>query len=227
MKDHLLLLLAGSLAAITPCRAQETASPGIVLEEEAINNPEASTEEVAPEKSLPIRRWRYQYLFLSATVFDRKTTLLRWWHEGIEHQAYSNINFHEARSANFFEKDGVVYVLFMAIGDENSENLADWNARAAERGLPQRVPRILPDLSQFMTGEHGYVVAGQRGVDEAYAPIDALHQYFSQNRERLIGICRQWEVETKARQEWLKANPPKYEDKPNLDLWFRPGAQKF
>jgi hypothetical protein len=162
-------------------------------------------------------------LMISATVYDRSLTKLRWWYEGREYEAVSNIDFNYMRPASYFKGSSAFYFLLMGIGNENSAQTARRNRVIGGKAMVEELPSHL----SFPQGKSSYLVTGERvGDTAAYKLLDELHQYFDQNKESLIATYNQWEEENRQLEAWLKANPPKKE-KANTGVWLRAGAADY
>ncbi len=114
-------------------------------------------------------------LFLSATIYDREITRLRWQNaEGRTFTVHSNIDFNYLRGVRGFEAgDGkTYYTLMMGIGEAG--------VAANESHLPP--PGTLDSENV------GYVVSAESTflpTREDLVPIDALHAWYQENEERL------------------------------------------
>ena len=106
-----------------------------------------STE--AMQTALRQERKKSAVLFLSATVYDRQVTLLRWFGEGGEIRAFSNIDFNFLAGLGQIETDDTVYAIFMGLGNETREAVAERNRAGVEP---------IPPLSQFSPVRAEYFV---------------------------------------------------------------------
>ena len=155
-------------------------------------------------------------LLLSATVFDRQLTQLRWFAGGREYRAWSNIDFNYIAGMGEIETADTVYLLMMGLGNETRESVAEWNRFAPEW---ERIAReqnladgwetkLVPALAQFPVGRSTYCLSAEAPADESLAALDALHRYFDAHHLQLIADYDRRTAANLARAEWLKANPP-------------------
>lgn len=211
-------------STLTPLLAALLGAAALHAEESPENPPpDARQEEELPQEDLvesDESHFETRLLMISATVYDRSLTKLRWWHEGREYEAVSNIDFNFMRPASYFKGSGAFYFLLMGIGNEDSAQI-----NRAYQG--EESPEQLPALSSFPQGKSSCLVTGERGGDAAaYKLLDELHQYFDQNKESLIATYNQWEEENRLHEAWLKVNPPKKEEA-NTGVWLRPGSPDY
>jgi len=151
-------------------------------------------------------------ILLSATVVDAKATFLRWWHEGEEFQAWSNVNFNYLSGFAEFEDEKTRYAFIMAVGDVRS----DGDRRLAWLGTP---PDLGVDYPAFT------LVKGDAGDSEGLRLMESLHDLYENERETLVAAH---EARLRARAEreaWLKANPPQPKDTV-IQFWRREAPPK-
>jgi hypothetical protein len=134
-------------------------------------------------------------LFLSASVVDHRATLLRWWEDGKEYQAWSNLDFKYLTGFASFSKGDRHFVTFMGVGDVSSAALRNESTFQ----IPSDLPTGAPDFR---------MVQGAAGESEGYNAIVALHELYATDGERLrvayeLRVARQKEAEAE-----LRANPP-------------------
>ena len=132
-------------------------------------------------------------LMLSATVYDRRVTELRWFADGREYRAWSNIDFNLLAGLGEIETEDCVYSLIMGLGNETRESV---------------VEKAMPDPSAFPVGRSTYLLTGNAPADESLAALDALHRYYDANRRRLIAVYEKRQAANAAREQWLKEHPP-------------------
>ncbi len=125
--------------------------------------PPPPKEPVYSPKKLEIMRRRekkaYGLLFVSATVYDRQVTDLRWSVTGRnEVHAHSNIDFNLLAGMTEIETDDAVYLLLIAVGNETRQSVAEWNRSVDLDGWPVEMKTILPELRQFPAGRSTYMV---------------------------------------------------------------------
>lgn len=169
---------------------------------EQIAAAQAEWERLGPHK-------KYEILFLSATVYDRKVTEVRWFGRKGESKIFSNIDFNYLRGAGEFETEDTVYMLLMGIGDETSEQVEGFNQYAAEQGWPKKSWKQIPKPETFSPARSEYMVMEDAvPLEEDLAAMDALHVYFDTNKQRLIDGYNKLEVANAERAQWLKEHPP-------------------
>ena len=164
-------------------------------------------------------------LFLSATVYDRKVTEIRWSGGSHEHRVFSNIDFNLFGGACDLETADTIYSLMLAVGNETAEQVERFNRHAAEHGLPTRLRKQIPSLETFSQTRSEYVVA----EDETHATpsgeelkaLDALHVFYDANRQQLADEYAKREAARIAREQWLKEHPPKPKDTV-INYWIGP-----
>ena len=159
-------------------------------------------------------------LMLSATVYDRQVTELRWQVGQRQYRAWSNLDFNYLAGLGEIETADCVYFLIMALGNETRESVAEWNRfapewerQAAAQGLAEQWEiKTVPDLAKFPAGRSTYLLSGEAPADDSLAALDALHRYFDTHRLRLIADYTQREATRTAREQWLKEHPPVPQD---------------
>ena len=144
---------------------------------------------------------KFEVLMISATVYDRRVTELRWYVGAREYRAWSNVDFNFLAGQGEIETEDSVFMLLMAISNENAE------AAAARKELPA--------AESFSAKRSEYLLEGdvkESPLPEALAPLDALHTYYDANRERLAEEYIRREAERIAREQWQKEHPPVPQD---------------
>ena len=159
-------------------------------------------------------------LMISATVYDRQVTELRWQAGGRQYRAWSSIDFNYLAGQGEIETEDCIYFLIMGLGNETRASVADWNAFAPEwqrlaaaEGLAGSwETKSVPDLAKFPAGRFTYLLSGEAPADDSLAALDALHRYFDANRLRLIADYEKRTAERTAREQWLKEHPSVQQD---------------
>ncbi|MEI8108790.1 MAG: hypothetical protein WCI46_13335, partial [Verrucomicrobiota bacterium] len=159
-------------------------------------------------------------LMLSATIYDRQVTELRWRSGNRDYHVWSNINFNYLAGLGEIETEDCVYFLIMGLGNEARESVAEWNRFAPEwerlaaaEGLAgQWATKAVPDLAKFPAGRSTYLLSGDPPADDSLTALDALHRYFDANRLRLIADSAEREANRIAREQWTKEHPPTPQD---------------
>ncbi len=161
-----------------------------------------------------------EVLMLSATVYDRQVTELRWRSGNRDYHAWSNIDFNYLAGQGEIDTADCVYFLIMGLGNETRESVAEWNRFAPEwerlaaaEGLAEHwETKAVPDLAKFPAGRSTYLLSGEAPTDDSLAALDSLHRYFDANRIRLIAEYAKREATRIAREQWNKEHPPKPQD---------------
>jgi hypothetical protein len=190
--------------------------------------PPPPPREMTPAEKERAQRWEhkeFKMLFLSATVYDRQVTDLRWREGGREHRVFSNIDFNHIAGMGEFETETTVYTLLMGIGNESSEAVEAFNQRAAEEGWPARARKEMPPPETFSPHRSEYVVVEDDAEavpsDEDFVVLDALHVYYDANKQQLAEQYAKREAENAARAQWLKEHPPVPQDVV-VNYWRKP-----
>lgn len=154
-----------------------------------------------PGPQLPEKR--EVFLFLSATVYDRRVTELHWRDAQGRHRAWSNIDFNYLRGIGRIEASDVTYSFMFGVGNEIAESVSLESPR-------------LPPPGTFSATRSEYLIvedhANSLPSEEALAGLDALHVYFDANKAGLIQGYIQREAERAAREQLEKDDPPTAED---------------
>lgn len=152
-------------------------------------------------------------LMLSATVYDRQVTELRWQVGQRGYRAWSNLDFNYLAGLGEIETGECVYYLIMGLGNETWESTAESERLAAADGLAALVEtKIVPDLAKFPAGRSTYLLSGEAPADDSLAALDALHRYFDTHRLRLIADYEKRAADRTARERWLEEHPPVPQD---------------
>jgi hypothetical protein len=173
-----------------------------VLKPQASRTPvpprEPTAEEIAEAARIDAKR--QVNLWISCTVFDGQFTEVRFPQDGQEVVIHSTIDFNLLGQGFDLETENSLYNLYLGLGDvPRDEFMGEWPVRLlaeaarAGRSKWQVVSRLQPSADTVRT-------------------IEDLHGYFDAHRETLVALRSQREAAQKAREEWLKANPPVPED---------------
>lgn len=122
-----------------------------------------------------------EVLLLSATVFDRRVTELKWTVGGRQFRAWSNVDFNNFTGVTQVEAGDTIYTVMLAL---DNQSVAD----AAAGGL---LPKDLPAAGKFPKPVAYFVEQGAEVPAESLAGLDALHAYFEANRGQLIAAAAQ------------------------------------
>lgn len=207
------------LAGMTPIRRVVTTTIQRVEaqpEPEAVPPPPVDPSVRARILASRAARPKPVFVFLSATVYDHRRTLLRWFPNGRpaeEMTAWSNLDWNHFTSCPSFVHNGRQYHLFFGLGNEST---ATRLRLALRRGVPYRPPPIpdpavLPDLTT--TGLPTFVVTKGNAADTAaLEPLRALHALYQTDGTRLAGACEARERARLAHEADLRAHPPEPAD---------------
>jgi hypothetical protein len=136
-----------------------------------------SDVELAEEATGPVKR--AEVLLLSATVFDRKLTELKWAEGGQQFRAWSNVDFNHFTGVMQVESAEAIYSVMLAM---DNRSIAD----AAASG---ELPKDFPAAAKFQKPVSYFVVQGAEASPESLAGLDALHIYFEKHREQMIAAA--------------------------------------
>ena len=152
-------------------------------------------------------------LMLSATVYDRQVTELRWSANGRAYRAWSNADFNLLAGQGEVETEDAVYSLLMALGNETREAAAEGERQATAHGLADSwETKTVPDLSKFPVGRSTYLPSGDVPDADSLAALEALHRYYDAQHLRLVADYEKRQAANTAREQWLKDHPPKPEN---------------
>lgn len=155
-------------------------------------------------------------LMLSATVYDRKLTRLQWHHEGQQYVAWSNIDFNYLRGLTEIETEEANYLFLLGIGNESTEETKEQIRFAEKHNLQINRENPIPELPDFTRGRYEYFVIASSGSaarqKAAYIPIDALHDYYAENKKRLEIQYQRSEALNEARERYREQYPEEPED---------------
>lgn len=146
-------------------------------------------------------------ILLSASVVDGKATFVRWYHDGEEFQAWSNVNFNHLSGFAEFESDRTRYSFIMAVGDisTTTELELEWPGKPPELGV---------DYPAFT------LVKGDESKVDALAMMIALHDLYENEQDKLVAAHEGRLRASAEREAWLRANPPQQKDTV-IQFWRR------
>jgi hypothetical protein len=199
---------------------------------------------VDPEKAAALRvlmaaRPRPVFLNLSAVVYDHECTLLRWRvmgtqgtqgtqrkrviqgtqvpqvPQGIEYEAWSNIDWELLCGHGRLTHNGVEYNLFASLFLYDTAGLQRRAVRLGTPYVPPQIPGLPPDETPAFV-----VTKGDAADAAATAPITALHEYFTAHRAELVAALDARKEAQRQREAELRANPPEPEDV-TVKFWQR------
>lgn len=158
--------------------------------------PPLTAEEIQALEAQPQKK--SVVLFLSATVFNRQVTQLRWSDENGLHTAFSNIDFNYFSGPSGFETTATSYFLFMGLGNQTREEAGASSVQ-------------VPPLSQFSATASQYSVVENSTnppTAESLKALDDMHTYFDANRQQMIDSYNKRVTDQAARAQWLLDHPP-------------------
>jgi len=148
---------------------------------------------------------------VSATIYDRKTTYVRWWHEGQEYTAYSNVDWNFLGGFHEFEGRGKRYTMMLFSGNATTEQLEKEIQAGYRIAMPQ-----LPKLPDLRTQGASYMmVKGDEKNDDAMEFIEAIHDLYESEKIPLKTAWRERIKNKKIRElkeKELRENPPPKKD---------------
>ena len=151
----------------------------------------------------------YKFLMLGATVYDHQFTVLRWSNGDQWVRAISNVDFNYFCGLMEFETADTIYDYFMMASNETTDSsdgqTLTWLAQARQQ-LPSSVT--------------GYIILEGNAANnpEALADLDAIHTYFSSNKEKIISDYQQRTAAWAKQERWNKSHPPVQHDTV-INLW--------
>lgn len=154
----------------------------------------------------------HQMFSISATVYDRKITELRWFKDGKSFHAWSNVDFNFIAGMGSFETTDTIYSLVLGLGNEMSPPPSEATTQLSASGEV----KSLPAWETFPSGQFGYILIqeGSASVHTAQdvAAMDALHHYYEVNRDKLKQAYAEREAKRIAQEQWQKDHPPVPQD---------------
>lgn len=179
-------------------------SPATKEELEALRASPEWQERIANHKETKL-------ILLSASVVNGKATFVRWYHEGEEYQAWSNVNFNHLSGFAEFESDRTRYAFIMAVGDitTGKERKLEWPGKPTELGV---------DYPAFT------LVKGDESKGDALAMMIALHDLYENEQDKLVAAHEGRLRAGAERDAWLRANPPQPQDTV-IQFWPRKGSR--
>jgi hypothetical protein len=170
-----------------------------------------------------------ELVFVSATVHDRKRTLLRihrFGEAGGDVTAWSNLDFnHFSGFSTFRVKDAIDgtlydYGLLMGIGNEDNRRMGEFARRNGGKHMAPEIPEM-PDLGR---GEPTFVVVEGERESPAMATLEQLHDLYRTEGGRMEAAHHAREKNLAERKAYLLANPPKPKDV-TIRVWRRNRAE--
>jgi len=179
--------------------------------------PPATKEELEALRASPVWQERIadqkesELILLSASVVDGKASFVRWYHDGEEFQAWSNVNFNHLSGFAEFESDRTRYSFIMAVGDISTD-------RERKLEWPGKPPELGVDYPAFT------LVKGDESKGNALAMMIALHDLYENEQDKLVAAHEGRLRASAEREVWLRANPPQPQDTV-IQFWPRKGSR--
>jgi hypothetical protein len=136
-----------------------------------------------------------EHLLLSATVFDRQVTLLRWSHEGEEYEAVSGADFNFLTGFSSVKKGDKRFSMLM-MGGNSTRNQNLENALKIPEGVHSGIATFV-------------VTKGDATNAKACEAISVLHELYRNEGNKLRQAYFSREKKRKEREAELRANPAK------------------
>ncbi len=164
-------------------------------------------------------------IFISASVYDHKRTLLRIHtngEDGSEVFSWTNLDLnHFSGFATYRVKDAVdgtayEYGILMGIGNESTQTLAKL---AALGGVAYEAPKI-PELPDLEDGGPAFVVMEGEPESSAMATLEQIHDLYRKDGKRMEAAYHAREKAHAERKAYLLANPAKPDDV-TISFWKR------
>lgn len=154
----------------------------------------APADYVIPPEFLEYAAREHVTLMLSATIYNREVTHLKWRHEEIEYEAWSNIDWNIMRGVNNLKSETKDFMIFQGVGDSYYD----------ENELPA-LPEFTPNQAEY------FVFADSTSDidDAAFEAIDILHSHYEVNEAELKNRYQRYEALSAAKKRHDAAHPKK------------------
>ena len=150
-----------------------------------------------------------EFVFVSATVYDRSRTFVRWWPNGKvvqEIAGWTNVDFNHLTGLSKVAHGERDFSLMMSIGNMDTVRLAAWLQRRGFDYRPPVPPEFPDDAPTFI------VTKGDPSVSGAMDLMEGLLSFYEENSTSLVARTAQREAAQIAAAAELKANPPVPQD---------------
>ncbi len=161
---------------------------------------------------MAIMRAKYrktEMVYVSATVYDRRRTLVKWWPNGHHEEAmsaWSDVDFNLLSGFAEFTLQGRKFSLLMGLGNENSTTRRRSVSKTGRTYTTPEIPMIPADGPGFV------VIKGDATRPGALDVLTSLHELYRIEGTRLQDAYagrEQARIEAEARH---RANPPQPKD---------------
>lgn len=178
--------------------------PAMKPEVERMSDEELAQRSREFEKNLAESKPSGGVFMVFATIYDRHTTHLSWWHDGEKFEAYSNVDWNYLGGFASFEGRGKRYSMLL-LSSNASVNKAERNHQR------HKIPDLpkLPELAN--RGAAYMVVKGDESNDGAMEFMEAIHDLYEAEKPRLVAAYLEREKNRKIRAEKeaeLRKDPP-------------------
>lgn len=169
-------------------------------------------------------------IFLSASVYDHKRTLIRIHpngDDGNEVTAWSNLDLnHLTGFSTYRVNDGVdgtpyYYSFIMGIGNCDTA----MNSKLASRGDWEYEPPEIPELPDVENGGPTFVVMEGKADSPAMATLEQVHDLYRKEGTRMEAAFHARQKARAERKAYLLANPPAPKDV-TISFWERSPSNK-
>ena len=151
------------------------------------------------------------FFTVSATIYDNKTSYVRWSVDGKWYACYSNVNWQQLSGFTEFEGRGKRFNIILLTANASTKDMKREMAQGYRNSLPD-----IPKLPRLAThGARYTVVEGDETNDAAMEFMEAIHDLYDEHREVLVEKWREREKNYKIylrKQEALRRNPPPKKD---------------
>ena len=164
-----------------------------------------------------------EMVFLTATVYDHEVTALRWFSEGREYHAFSNLDFNYFRGLGEIETEDTIYTLLFAIGDETREVEKGAGKIAGKVPPPDAIVTKVPTLAEFSKERSEYLIVEDQGKSDPsgiLSGLDALHVHFDAHRREVVEGFARREQQRLANEQWQAEHPPAPKKDAIVTYWF-------
>lgn len=167
-----------------PATLNRPALPALEIGNAAVQTQISEMQEEAPETTIH---------FLSATVYDDSQTIVRWWHDGEEFAALSNVDFRHLFGFNSFRYKEKEYGLLFGLSKASTGQQHD------QPSVPAGVPSFV-------------LFKGNAANAAALEVIQGLHELYKVEGTRLKVAYEGRERLKKELEAQQQANPPVVKD---------------
>lgn len=174
--------------------------------------------------SSPVPGKAYQSLLLTATVYDRQLTELRWFDGQRWLRAFTNIDFNQFGAYAQFETGDTSYAFPIFTYNERTLSAPALFDTATLTMLAQARQR-LPILSPLTYTRSSYFLVDASFADnpDSIAALNALHAFYDANRARLIQQYQAQLADEVTRTKVSREHPP-VEGDTVINFWRKPSS---